>query len=251
MTLRTVTFSRAGFTGSAAVPCHWAGDEDSTWEAFRSSISAGLTAGASGLFFWGWDLAGFSGPVPDPELYLRATAMACFCPIMQYHSEYNHHRLPSRDRTPWNVAEQTGDERVLTLFRRFVLLRERLVPYLAEQADAALASGKPLMRALFFETADEQAWAHPEQYFLGDDMLVAPVTSPGVDNWPVYLPRGEWVDAWSGRVFAGPQVVDLDVPLERIPVFVTADRAPALLPLFADLDGAAERARRLELTEVS
>jgi alpha-glucosidase (family GH31 glycosyl hydrolase) len=89
-----VTFSRAGFTGSGAYPCHWAGDEDSTWEAFRASLSAGLSAAARGIVFWGWDLAGFSGDVPDPELYLRAAAAACFCPIMQYHSEFNFHREP-------------------------------------------------------------------------------------------------------------------------------------------------------------
>ena len=137
-----VTFSRAGFTGSQAYPCHWAGDEDSTWEAFRASISAGLTAGAGGIVFWGWDLGGFSGEVPGPELYLRAAAAACFSPIMQYHSEYNHHRKPSRDRTPWNVAERTGDRDVIPLFRRFVRLRERLVPYLAEQGRRSLEHGK-------------------------------------------------------------------------------------------------------------
>jgi 1,3-alpha-isomaltosidase len=227
--LRTVTFSRAGFTGSAAVPCHWAGDEDSTWEAFRASISAGLTAGASGLSFWGWDLAGFSGPVPDAELYLRATAMACFCPIMQYHSEFNHHRTPSRDRTPWNVAEQTGDASVIEVFRRFVALRERLVPYLAEHA----ADAKPLMRALFFETDDERAWDFPEQYFLGGDLLVAPVTAPGISRWPVYLPDGEWVDPWTGDELTGPQVIDREAPLDRIPVFITDARAEELVPLFA------------------
>ena len=31
--------------------------------------------------FWGWDFAGFSGEIPTAELYLRATAMATFCPI--------------------------------------------------------------------------------------------------------------------------------------------------------------------------
>ena len=107
-----VTFSRSGFTGAGSYPLHWAGDEDSTWAAFTASITAGLTAGTSGVFFWGWDLAGFSGEIPDAELYLRAAAMACLCPIMQYHSEFNHHRQPCRDRTPWNIAERTGDTSV-------------------------------------------------------------------------------------------------------------------------------------------
>ena len=221
-----VTFSRAGFTGSSAVPCHWAGDEDSSWEALRASLTAGLTAGASGIFFWGWDLAGFSGDVPDPELYLRATAAACFCPIMQYHSEFNHHRLPSRDRTPWNVAERTGDARVLPGFRRFAQLRERLVPYLAEQAERSLATGKPLMRALCFEIADdERIWDFPYQWFLGDDLLVAPVTTEGATSVRLYLPDGEWVDAWTGETLRGRTVIERDAPLDEIPVFVTAARA--------------------------
>jgi 1,3-alpha-isomaltosidase len=231
--LDPVTFSRAGFTGSAGVPCHWAGDEDSTWEALRASISAGLTAGACGIFFWAWDLAGFSGPVPGGELYLRSTAAAALSPIMQYHSEYNHHRLPSRDRTPWNVAEQTGDERVLPLFRRFVRLRERLVPYLEEQGK----TGRPLMRALFFDSPDDpRVWDFPHQWRLGDDVLVAPVVEPDVATLTVYLPTGNWVDAWTGESFAGEQTVECDTPLDRIPVFIAATRAEALRPCFTDLD---------------
>jgi hypothetical protein len=53
---------------------------------------------------------------------------------MQYHSEFNHHRDPSVDRTPRNIAARTGEPRVLEVFRRFARLREELVPYLAEQA---------------------------------------------------------------------------------------------------------------------
>jgi alpha-glucosidase (family GH31 glycosyl hydrolase) len=64
-----VTFSRSGFTGSARYPAFWAGDEDSTWEAFRAAIIAGQQAGASGIFFWGWDIGGFSGEIPSAELY--------------------------------------------------------------------------------------------------------------------------------------------------------------------------------------
>ncbi|MEI9907494.1 MAG: TIM-barrel domain-containing protein [Actinomycetota bacterium] len=46
-----VTFSRSGFAGSSSFPTFWAGDEDSTWEAYRASIRAGITASASGIFF--------------------------------------------------------------------------------------------------------------------------------------------------------------------------------------------------------
>jgi alpha-glucosidase (family GH31 glycosyl hydrolase) len=247
-----VTFSRAGFTGSQAYPCHWAGDEDSTWEALRASIGAGLTAGAGGIVFWGWDLAGFSGEVPGPELYLRSAAVACFSPIMQYHSEYNHHRRPSRDRTPWNVAERTGDPDVIPVFRRFVRLRERLVPYLAEQGRLSLQTGKPLMRALFFEVGDdERIWQFPEQYFLGDDLLVAPVTEPGATTRRLYLPAGEWLDPWSKNVLAGPAIVERDAPIDQIPVFVAGARAEALTRLFDGLDDEAGTPAASELAEVT
>lgn len=230
-----ITFSRAGFTGSAMYPCHWAGDEDSTWQAFRASITAGLTAGASGIFFWGWDIAGFSGEIPDAELYLRAAAMACLCPIMQYHSEYNHHRVPSRDRTPWNIAERTSDPRVLPTFRRFARLRMRLLPYLIEQARVAVDESKPLMRALFFEvTGDERIWEFPYQYYLGDSVLVSPVTEPGVERLRVYLPAGEWIDPWTNATAVGPTIIERAVPLEQAPVYVATAAGPAVLSLFTD-----------------
>ncbi len=227
-----VTFSRAGFTGSGAIPLHWAGDEDSTWEAFRASITAGLSAGASGVFFWGWDLGGFSGEVPTPELYLRSAAAAALSPLMQYHSEFNHHRLPSRDRTPWNVAEQTGDEDVISVFRHFTELRTRLIPYLAGEGRRAVTEGKPLMRALLFDAPDdERVWEFPYQYMLGDALLVAPVCAEGATTWQTYLPQGEWVDAWTGEELQGPTVVERLVPLDEIPMFITAARAEELLPL--------------------
>jgi 1,3-alpha-isomaltosidase len=237
-----VTFSRAGYTGSGTVPLHWAGDEDSTWEAFRASITAGLSAGASGVFFWGWDIGGFSGEVPTVELYLRSAAAAALSPLMQYHSEFNHHRLPSRDRTPWNVAEQTGDGDVIRVFRRFVELRKRLIPYLAAEGRRAVSERKPLMRALLFDAHDdERIWDFPYQYLLGDALLVAPVCREGATTWPTYLPDGDWIDAWSGERLQGRTVVERAVPLDEIPLFVTAARAGELLPLV----------RPSELVEVS
>ncbi|WBQ03567.1 glycoside hydrolase family 31 protein [Kribbella sp. CA-293567] len=228
-----VTFSRAGFTGSQAHGIFWAGDEDSTWEAFRASVTAGLTAASCGIVYWGWDLAGFSGPVPDAELYLRAAAASVFMPIMQYHSEFNHHQLPLRDRTPWHVAETTGDERVVPLFRRYAELRERLVPYLTEQAALTISTDRPLMRPLFFDhPADEEIWNHPHQYLLGNDLLINPVLEPAASTWTTYLPAGDWVDAWTGQPVANG-LVTRDVPLDLVPVYCKAERWPDLAPMFS------------------
>lgn len=229
-----VTFSRAGFTGSQAHGTFWAGDENSTWEAFRWSLFAGLSAAASGILYWGWDLGGFSGDVPDGELYLRSAAAAAFVPIMQYHAEFNHHRLPSGDRTPWNIAERNRDDRVVPTFRRFAKLRERLVPYLASGARDFIETGAPLMRPLYFDApSNEEVWRHPLQWMLGNDVLVAPVTEPRTSEWPTYLPEGDWIDAWTGRPLGGGRTVVRPVPIDEIPIYVRADAWAELATVFA------------------
>jgi alpha-glucosidase (family GH31 glycosyl hydrolase) len=229
-----VTFSRAGFTGSQAHGAFWAGDENSTWEAFRWSMFAGLSAAASGILYWGWDLAGFSGPLPNAELYLRATAASAFVPIMQYHSEFNHHRTPSRDRTPWNIAEQTGDERVLDVFRHFAKLRERLVPYLAAEAAESIRTSAPLMRPVYFDhPALDTAWTHPLQWMLGRDLFVSPVVEEGETEHEVALPPGSWREAWSGDRVEGPALLRGEVAIDRVPVYVRADAWDRLAVAFA------------------
>ncbi len=228
-----VTFSRAGFTGSQAHGAYWAGDENSTWEAFRWSLFAGLNATASGMLYWGWDVAGFSGEIPTAELYLRSMAAAAFVPIMQYHSEFNHHRSPSRDRTPWNIAERTGDERVLPGVQRVVQLRERLVPYLSAETAWAIEQGTSLMRPLFFDWPDdERLWNQPLQWMLGRSILVSPVTTEGVTSHTATLPAGEWVHAFSGEQVAGGSTHTTDAPLHETPVYVRVEAWPSLREVF-------------------
>jgi len=245
-----LTFSRAGHTGAGALPAHWAGDENSTWEAFRQSLVAGLTAGLSGVPFWGWDLAGFSGDLPSAELYLRSTAMAALCPIMQYHSEYNPDG-PSRDRTPWNVESVTGDDRVVPVFRFFAYLRMNLLPYIVSEAAYCSMSGEPMMRALLLDhPEDPLAWHIDDQYRFGRSLLVAPIVEPNVTRRRLYLPAGLWYDLWHGTSHRGGNWLEVEAPINRIPVFVAAG---SILPfnlgsegsLGDDVGNAVDRYRRL------
>ncbi|HEX3049203.1 MAG TPA: TIM-barrel domain-containing protein, partial [Aggregatilineaceae bacterium] len=167
---------------------------------------------------------GFSGEIPSAELYLRSAAMAAFCPIMQYHAEFNQHRTPCHDRTPWNIQERTGDERVVSAFRFFVNIRHNLMPYIWQEARHAAQTGEPMMRAA--QLWDSQA--SPYQYFFGRDLLVCPVVEEGVTTWPVYLPTGDWIDFWTHERFAGNQTLQVSVPWDQIPVFI---RAGAAIPV--------------------
>ena len=84
--------------------------------------------------------------------------------------------------------------------------------------------------------ADEAAWSEDYEYMLGDALLVAPMFEGGASR-EVYLPAGTWVDYFTHEVREGPERFDMDVPLERIPLFY---RAGAILPMLRDdFDGGA------------
>jgi len=221
-----LTFSRAGYTGAQRFPGHWAGDENSTWSAFKASILAGLSAGVSGVSIWGWDIGGFSGEIPTAELYARSVAMACFCPLMQYHSEL-HGATENRDRTPWNIAERQGDPRALAIYRRYAHLRMHLLDYLYTEAGALSADGLPLMRMPALEFPEHHAFLSedPYTYLFGRDLLVCPVVEKGAVAREVRVPPGTWIDLWSGARFTGPIITVMPAPLDVIPVLVREESA--------------------------
>jgi alpha-glucosidase (family GH31 glycosyl hydrolase) len=216
-----LTFSRAGYMGAQRFPMHWAGDQDSTWESHRAVLRAVMNANLSGIPFVGWDIGGFAGPVPTPELYLRSAAMALFSPLMQYHSDFNGHRTPIIDRTPWNIAETSGDESVIAIYRRLARARMALVPYIFQEAQWCAREHEPLMRPLFLDWPDSaEAWRCQDQYLFGRGLLVAPVLSAGVTARAVYLPEGEWECLHTGARLVGERTVTWAAPVERIPAFV-------------------------------
>lgn len=112
-----VVFGRAGTSGAQTRGIFWAGDQTSSFAAFQDAVRAGISAGQSGVPYWAWDMAGFTGSFPSAELYLRSAAMAAFAPVMQFHSEKSNPN-PSDARTPWNVQARSGDTSVVPTFRQ-------------------------------------------------------------------------------------------------------------------------------------
>jgi hypothetical protein len=130
------------------------------------------------------------------------------------------------------------------------------VPYLYTLARQASASGLPMTQPLYLDyPAMSPAYDHPGEYLLGSDMLVDPVTTPGnVAATTVWFPPGRWTDWFTGATFTGPSTQTLQVPVDRMPVFVraggivplqpssgqasTAGSAPLTLRVFAGASGA-------------
>ncbi|EXX87435.1 glycosyl hydrolase, partial [Paenibacillus darwinianus] len=222
-----VTFSRAGYTGAQQYPLHWAGDERSTFEAFRSSLIAGLTSSMSGIPFWGWDLGGFHGDIPTAELFVRSTQLAAFCPVMQYHAETKGEF--NQDRTPWNIAERTGEPAVIELYKRYADIRMNLLPYIYGQAVRTSRTGVPLMRAMMLEYGDDSHCTEMTgQYMFGDRLLVAPVIEEGAYRKEVYFPEGSWLPLFGGEEIAGPRLAKVEAELAHIPVYVKRNGIIAL-----------------------
>jgi hypothetical protein len=226
------------------------GDAWSTWNTLAMEAQLSPDEGSIGVPYVSDDIGGFLGPPSgasnDPDdLYLRWLQLGTFQPIMREHST-----LGQNARLPWEYdasTQATGDA--------FLQLRESLVPYLYTLAEQSSSSGLPMTRALYLDYPGEaDAYDHPAEYQLGSDMLVAPVTTPGnVATTSVWFPPGRWTDWFTGATFTGPSTQTLDVPLNRMPVFVkaggivplqpssghaqTAGSAPLTLRVFAGASG--------------
>ncbi|ADB33101.1 glycoside hydrolase family 31 [Kribbella flavida DSM 17836] len=223
-----VLFSRGGTAGAQANSIFWAGDQASTFDAFQQAVRAGQSAGQSGIPFWSWDLAGFTGTFPSSELYLRSTAQATFSPIMQYHSEKANPGV-SEARTPWNVQARSGDTTVIPKFRKFANTRMNLIPYLYTEAKNASTTGLPMMQAMSVAyPGDATAAAQDQQYMFGRQLLVAPITTQGATSKNVYLPAGEWYDFWNGGRAQGAGTKVYSADTGTIPVYA---KAGAIVPL--------------------
>lgn len=221
-----VTFSRAGYGGVQNLPIHWAGDQLSTWPELRAQLTAGLSASLSGVLFFGFDIGGFAGEIPTAELYLRATALACFCPVMQWHAEPRSGQFFEtnaseyiNDRSPWNLAEKLHDPSVIDIACRFARIRESLRPYLWEEAQACVKNKRPMMAHLILDYPhDERAYVTHDEFMLGRKYLVAPITEEGAKGRRVYLPNGVWKHFFTGEIYpAGDHYIPC--PIEQAIVF--------------------------------
>lgn len=211
-----VLIVRTGYTGVQRYPISWAGDNRGDFgfaDGLPSVILAGQNAAFSGIPLWGSDIAGYAGR-PDAEVFVRWAQFGAFTPFMQVHMTSN--------LGPWDFGGEA-----LEIFRDFATLRTRLFPYLYDAVHEAARTGMPVIRpmALAFQD-DADAARHIYQYMYGPDLLVAPMYQPGTSR-SVYLPRGTWLDYWSGDAVAGPRTIEVDAPLARLPLFV---RAGAILP---------------------
>ncbi|HVW18253.1 MAG TPA: TIM-barrel domain-containing protein [Solirubrobacteraceae bacterium] len=207
-----VLFGRCGWSGQQADGFLWAGDQVSDFWSLRALVAATISAAASGFSNWSHDVGGYLGQRLTercpPELLVRWAQLGCFTPLMQAHGRLR--------QEPW-----TYDPRTLALYRGYALLHEMLVPYIRAAAATCERAGVPIVRPLhLLDPADPRAWTVADAFGFGPALWVAPVLEEGARERRAPLPRGRWVEAWSGAVVEGGGSVTAPAPLHAIPVWV-------------------------------
>ena len=239
-------FSRAGYSGAQSNTILWAGDQKSTWEELRSQYNAGLSAALSGQHLWSFDIGGFAGELPSVELYMRATQLAVFTPIMQFHSEpvggqfalLDPSKVMNNERSPWNIANHYDRQDILPHIKKLYWLRMNLIPYIYSETLKAIEAKSTVMKHMIVDYPNDPIAKHINHQHLLGDLLVVPVLKENTNQVEVYLPKGTWVNIFTDDVFIGEKNYTFDIEEYDMLVFIKEGNAILInnLSLFSKKD---------------
>ncbi|CAH3179912.1 unnamed protein product, partial [Porites evermanni] len=175
---RPFVLSRAFFAGTQRHGPIWTGDNIANWDHLKASLPMVLTLNLVGLPFSGADVGGFFNN-PDPELLVRWYQAAAFMPFFRAHAH-----LDTKRREPWLYEDHHKKN-----IRDAIRMRYTMLPYWYTLFYHASDTGTPLVRPLWVEYPEEKnTFAMEDEFLLGKDLLVKPVTTQGQNSIDVYLP---------------------------------------------------------------
>ncbi|KAH7710850.1 hypothetical protein AAVH_21840 [Aphelenchoides avenae] len=180
-------------------------DRSTTWEGhgLRSLIPEALTYSIHGYYWNLPDMIGGNGPGrPDSELFIRWIQVNTFLVARQF------------SIAPWEV----GDE-VVAACRKMFALRDKFADYVWKAMSEAVQQQVPVIRPLWWHMDSPEAYTCSDQFFFGDDLLVAPVVYPGETKRTVHIPPGKWVDQHD-VAHDGPAQIEVEAALDELPYFV-------------------------------
>ena len=223
---RAFVLTRASFAGGQKYAATWTGDNSSTWDHLRLSVTQLVNLGLSGFAIAGSDVGGFTGG-PSPELMTKWFEVAAFTPFFRDHAAND---APHAE--PWLDGADH-----LAIRRHYVEERYKLLPYLYDLMVNNAASGDPVIRPVVYDYPDTLAAPCKSglTFTLGAKLLIAGNPKPeSPQAYDVCLPAGGWYDYWSGaKITAEPiggkawATLKVTPRIDMLPVYV---RAGAILP---------------------
>lgn len=207
---RPYVITRAAYAGTQKYSTVWTGDNQSLWPHLQMMIPQLCNLGLSGFTFAGTDIGGF-GADATAEMLTRWIEAALFSPLYR-----NHASMGTRAQEPWVFGEPT-----LSIYRKYLKLRYRFIPFLYDLCYKETKNGLGIMRPLVLNyDQDPAVRTMNDEYMVGDELLVAPVVQEGQNTRAVYLPAGEWIDFWNGVEYAGKRTILVEAPIDKLPLFV-------------------------------
>lgn len=227
--VRPLIFHRWGGLGSHRYPIGFSGDTKIDYSTLEYEIYFTSTASNVCFGYWGHDLGGHQqGPTTkdpnDPELYLRWMQFGVFSPIFRTHACND----ASIERRIWKFSN-------FNKLRDVVKLRYQFIPYIYTAARQAYDTGVSICRPLYYDYPEsDEAYSFEDEYQFGDQILVAPITSPmradGRAWRQIWLPEGSWFDVSCNKMREGGQTIKEGYTDVQIPYFY---KAGCIIPMYA------------------
>lgn len=226
-----------GWAGTHRNAVMWTGDQSGTWDYIRWHIPTVVGSGLSAQNYTTGDIDGIFGG--SDSTYTRDLQWKCFTPAFMSMSGWaTNNKNGVVDKQPWLFGEPfTG------INRKYLMLKQRLTPYMYNLCAEAYRTGVPAVRALVLEYPnDPNTWGEDKtkyEFLLGRDILVAPVYKSEVKRDSIYLPKGTWIDFWDGTRYNGNTTLNgYHAPLDKLPLFV---RSGAIIPMYQQMMYDAQR----------
>jgi Glycosyl hydrolases family 31 TIM-barrel domain/Glycosyl hydrolase family 31 C-terminal domain/Domain of unknown function (DUF5110) len=222
---RPLIFHRFGGLGNHRYQVGFSGDAHSTWDML--AFEPYFTSTASNVLYgyWSHDIGGHLNGEVTPELYTRWVQFGVLSPIFRTHTTKN----PKAERRIWAYPPE-----YFTAMRDAIRLRYALLPYIYTAAREAYETGVSLLRPMYYAYPESAAaYAVPDEYMFGDDLIASPVVTPVADSSllaraSVWLPPGDWLEWSSGTMLHGGRTIDRAFALDEIPLYA---RAGAIIPM--------------------
>jgi mannosyl-oligosaccharide alpha-1,3-glucosidase len=222
--VRPFVLSRAFFAGSQKYGAIWTGDNAAEWEHLAVAAPMLLSLNTAALSFVGADVGGFFGD-PNAELFTRWMQAGAYQPFFRGHAHHN-----SKRREPWMFEKDT-----FVRLRRAAMTRYALLPYWYTVFYEAETTGMPVMRMMWMQyPKTESVFSLDNQYLIGSDLLVKPVTAEGVKESEIVFPMDHlWYDVLTmvktSSTIKANEAISKVVPsdIDSIPVF---QRGGSIIP---------------------
>ena len=220
--VRPYLITRAANATTAQYSIVWGGDNFSVWHHLRLSIPQLLSLSISNFMFAGDDVGGF-GSDGTKQLLLRWCEGNILMPFFRNHSNLN-----SKAQEPFAY-----DQECIDIYRKFLNVRYAFIPYLYDLCYRMNKFGEPIVRPLFYNYPDDKvAIDINDEYMAGESVLLAPIVEKDSTKRIVYLPKGRWINYFTGEAYKGEKHYIVDLKLDETAIFIKDN---SIIPQYENL----------------